>query len=425
MANAVGLRNLFRPTNAPPGASSERAAPLPAGSSYDTLDVETQLKTFNSVGMIFGIVSRISEAVASNEWAIYKDTDIEQKEPLKSHPALDLWNHPNDFYSRADLVETMMQHFDLAGETDLYVGYPEAFPNVRRPLELWPIRPDKIAPVVNKRTFLDGWGYKDSSFGWVPWRLDEVIQLKRPNPIDPYRGIGAVAAAMVDVYGAKAASAYNNAFFANSAEPGGIITFDQRLPDEEYDEFVKRWREQHQGVSQAHRVAVLERGTWTERKYTMRDMEFHAGRVANLDFIRQAFGYPKAMLGDTADVNKAAAIAGEYVFVRWIVKTRLDRIKGMLNGKLLPLYGTSGKGVMFGYSNPNPSDSDLERLDRDSDANRVSILVSAGFDPAAVLDYCGLPPMDWTAPAAGAAPAGGVTKVPETPTSGGGLGKNA
>ncbi len=373
---------------------------LPAGSSLDNLDAESQLKTFNHVGMIFAIVSRISEAVASSDWNIYKTTDTDQKEPLKSHAALDLWNNPNPFYSRADLVETMMQHFDLAGETDLYVGRSEQFPNVKTPLELWPIRPDKIAPVVSKKAFIEGWAYKDGSFGYVPWRNDEVIQLKRPNPVDPYRGIGAVAAAMTDIYGAKAASDYNNAFFKNSAEPGGIVQFDSRLPDEEYDEFVKRWREQHQGVSQAHRVAVLERATWIERKYTMRDMEFQAGRVANLDFIRQAFGYPKAMLGDTADVNKAAAIAGEYVFVRWIVKTRLDRIKGMLNRKLLPLYGTSGVGVMFGYANPNPDDGDSARLDRNSIAVAVKQLVDAGFDPAAVLEYYGLPPMGFERPAA-------------------------
>jgi HK97 family phage portal protein len=393
--NGIGFANLFRPNNAAPGATASRGR-IAAPTNVDALDIESYLRTFGSVGVIFAIVSRISEAVAAVEWNIYKSDDKLEETPLKSHIALDLWNNPNPFYNRADFVETVMQHFDLSGESDWFVGYPEAAPKMTRPLELWPIRPDKILPVPNAKTFLDGWAYRDASFGYVPWRLNEVIQLKRPNPLDPYRGIGPVAAAMIDVYGEKAAAAYNNAFFKNSAEPGGVIMFDERLPDEEYDEFIERWREQHQGAGNAHRVAVLERAQWIERKYTMHDMEFQEGRKNNHNFIRQAFGYPKSMLGDTEDVNKASAIAGEYVFVRWIVKTRLDRLKNALNYKLLPLFGNEGKGVKFGYSNPNPNDSDAERLDRDSDANRVKILTDAGYDPAAVLDFVGLPPMSNT-----------------------------
>lgn len=398
--SGIGIGNMFRPTNSPPGAGTPAGRPLVSdGGTFDTFDIETYLNTFGQTSVIFAIVARISEAVAAVDWNVYKATDLEEETPLIAHPASTLWNNPNPFYSRADFVETAMQHFDLAGETDWYVGRSVAFPSAMQPLELWPIRPDKVLPVTSPKKFIEGWAYREKGFGYIPWRLDELIQLKRPNPVDPFRGIGAVAAAMIDVYSAKAAAQYNSAFFKNSAEPGGIITFPDRLPDEEYDEFIKRWREQHQGPSNAHRVAVLEGATWTDRKYTMHDMEFVEGRKTNNDFIRQAFGYPKAMLGDTENVNKASAIAGEYVFVRWIIKTRLDRIKDVLNYKLLPLFGAQGKGVKFGYQNPNPADSDSQRLDRDSDAKRVKLLTDAGYDPADVLAYVGLPPMKWAAPA--------------------------
>lgn len=420
MTNAVGLRNIFRPTNNPPGATANRAAPLPSGQSLDQLDAEGSLRTFNTNGIIFAMVSRISESVAAVDWNMFKDTDLEEKEPLKQHMALDLWNHPNPFYNRADFVETVMQHFDLAGESDWYVGYSAKMPNLMQPLELWPIRPDKVAPVVSKEQFIDGWAYKDG-FGYIPWRNDEVIQFKRPNPLDPYRGIGPVAAAMVDVYGDKAAAEYNSMFFKNSAEPGGVVVFDERLPDEEYDEFVKRWREQHQGTSRAHRVAILERATWVERKYTMRDMEFQEGRKNSHDFIREAFGYPKAMLGSTEDVNKAAAIAGEYLFTRWIVKTRLDRLKNTLNFKLLPLFGPNGKGVKFGYQNPNPNDAESDRLERNSVATAVKTLVDAGYDANDVAEYYGLPKLGYSKPepkpAPGGAPAAPAAPAPGAPAS--------
>jgi len=47
------------------------------------------------------------------------------------------------------------------------------------------------------------------------------------------------------------------------------MKYDHVLEDDEFKRVTSRWREQHQGVAQAHRIAVIEDGAeWIERLLT-------------------------------------------------------------------------------------------------------------------------------------------------------------
>src|SRR5690606_31685077 len=117
--------------------------------------------------------------------------------------------------------------------------------------------------------------YTSPSGEQVPLAVDDVIFLRRPNPLDPYRGMSVVQTILMDIDATAASAEWNANFFRNSAEPGGIVEAERRLTDDEFSEFRARWAEQHRGVQNAHRVAVLENGLkWVDRKYTMRDMQF-------------------------------------------------------------------------------------------------------------------------------------------------------
>lgn len=380
---------------------------LTGGNGTELPSVARQLDAYAEVGILFAIVSRTAEGVAEADWGLYPRSDDSLDNPVTDHPAAKLWDNPNPFMDRAEFVETALQHFDLAGETDWYVSRSNTGLS-SRPMELWPVRPDRIRPVPHPDRFIEGWVYQPPGVDPEPWRNDEVIQITRPDPRNPYRGLSPIASAMTDFYGEKAAAAYNTMFFRNSAEPGGVIKFPERLDDERFEEFVERWRQQHQGVQNAHRVAILEGAEWIERKYTMRDMQFEELRKLNREFIRQAYGYPKSMLGDTEDVNKASAIAGEYVFVRWMVRPRLNRLKGALNSQLLPMFGKDTAAQFeFRFKTPVPADKELEIEELDSIATRAETLIRAGFAADDVANYVGLPQMAFERPET--APPGGST----------------
>ena len=357
-------------------------------------DVVSQLSTYEQVSTLHAIVNRTTEAVASVCWNLYRvprSGDVEGRRPVTRHPALDLLNRPNPFQTRMRFMRAAQQHAELAGEADLVVA---KHPDLGIPVELWLARPDRMHPVPDPEEFMRGWVYTGPQGETVPLELDEVIQVMAgPNPLEPYRGLSPVPAAMIDLEASQLAAQWNLNFFHNSAVPGGVIEVPRELKDAEFDRMLLRWREAHKGVANAHRVAILENAKFVPQSYTMRDMEFVGLRGLSREIIREAFGFPLPMLGGVQDVNKAAAWAAQVIFARWLVKPRLETWRETLNTFLLPMYGTLGERLMFDFENPIPEDREDDDRERTSKSTAVSQVVAAGAYLPDALEAYGLPAM--------------------------------
>jgi HK97 family phage portal protein len=355
---------------------------------------EAQMRAMGGSSTLYAIVDRICTTYAGVEWKLYRSAPSgrdEDRVEVTAHAALDLWNKPNAHMTGPSFRESAQQHEELTGEQWWVIAHHE---NSTLPLELWPVRPDRMEPVPDPEDFLVGYIYRGPSGERVPLGVDEVISLRRPNPLDPYRGMGVVQTILMDIDATRASAEWNANFFRNSAEPGGVVEVDRRLSDDEFSEFRTRWSEQHRGVSNAHRVAVLENGLrWVNRKYSMRDMQFTELRGVNREIIREAFGFPKPMLGATDDVNRANAEAAAYVFARWLIQPRLERVREMLNTRLLPMYGTTGRGLEFDFANPVPEDAEADARILQQRALATATLQGAGYAAVDVLKVTDLPDM--------------------------------
>lgn len=386
-------------------------APIPYVSSKSTgnLSFATPVKSSRSAalatmqanGTLFAIVDATSQGTASAVWRLWRKARsgrLEDRIEVTAHAALDLWKKPNDFFTQQEFVETGQQHNDLTGETWWVIARN---PRSTIPLEMWPVRPDKMEPVPSPTKYLTGYIYKGPDGEDIPLNLDEVIFIRRPDPQDPYRGIGPVQSILTDLDSAKYSAEWNRNFFLNSAEPGGIIKVDRRLTDDEFREMRMRWQEQHQGVAQAHRVALLEAGEWIDRKFSQKDMQFAELRGVSREIIREAFRFPVPMLGTSENVNRANADAAEVVFGRWLLVPRLDRIKQALNNDLLPLFGDTTKDLEFDYDRSSvvPDDVEAEANLLTSQVTAASGLIGLGFDALEVMEAVGLPKLTYTKPA--------------------------
>ena len=382
-------------------AASSRGGLFSTQSASGT--IESQLRTMGQVGVLFAIVDKLAGGVSAVKWKLYRKGAAEDdRTEVRAHPALTVLNRPNPFYTRQALFEAGQQHQDLTGEMWWIIARN---PRVNMPAEIWPVRPDKMQPVTSAENFIDGYVYSSPDGIKVPLRRDEVIFIRRPNPLDPYRGMGPIQSVLAYTDAEHYSAQWNRNFFLNGAIPGGIIEVENRLSDPEFDKMSARWREQHQGVSNAHRVAILEKAKWVDVNYTNRDMQFvELSRLAD-DKVRRAFGFPKPMLGDTEDSNRAVAQAAEYVFARWLIVPRLERIKAALNSELLPMFPGSD-GLEFNYESPVPEDEEAENAERNSKVAAVKILIELGFDPAAVLEWADLPALPYSKPAPPPAPTG-------------------
>lgn len=400
-------------------AAQVRSRPIPFNSQwnangglygYGTQDRFTMLQSMGFQGTLYAIIQLLSTgAQASGAWQLFRknrdgrvryttsDRGSDQRVEVLDHWALKLWNRPNDFMIGEEFREIGWQFMELVGEWYWVMNRGPSGTGV--PLEIWPVRPDRMEPVPDKRDFLKGWVYTGPNGEAVPLSVDEVIQLRYPHPTDPYRGLSAVQSILVDIDAAKYTAEWSRNFFLNSAQPGGLVQFAKRLTDEEFNEFTARWREQHQGVARGHRVGVLEQGAiWVPNTYSMRDMQFVEGRKVSSDMIRQAYRIHQAMLGNSDDVNRANAQTAEEVHVAWHEVTRLKRMRGALNHKYLDMFASTGKNVEFDFKDPTPTSSNDANDELTAKSAAASVLIEAGFEPQDVLEMVGLPAMRFVGP---------------------------
>lgn len=314
--------------------------------------LQVQLASMGTVGWLFAGVDRIASSVAAPEWRLLRRAGRDDEpEAVSDHPLWDLWDRPNPFETRFTFLEASSQHFELTGE----IWWLIVRDSRGVPAELWLLRPDRMRPIPHPTEYIAGYEYAIGG-ARIFLEREDVIFIKRPSPLDPYRGIGTVQAMLVDLGSERLAARWNRAFFENDATPGGIIRMDESMSDPEFDKAVQRWNDQHRGVSNAHRVAFIERGTFQERKYTMRDMQFGEMRRLSRDLILGALGISSAILGVSENVNRANAEASEVMFSRRVLVPRLTRIQMAANTQLAPAFDPS---LYFEYVDPTPADRQL------------------------------------------------------------------
>lgn len=379
-----------------------------------TRGLENQMRAYGELGILHSVVDRICEATSTSEWELYRKApsgDPDDRTVVEDHLAKRIWMRPNPFMASESFVEVFMNHRELTGEIWWLVSRD---PRASFPMELWPIRPDRIEPVPHPTEYISGYIYHGPDDEDVPLEVNEIIYDHKPNPLDPLRGMAPIQSVMTDAESARYSSQWIRSFFYNSAEPGGIIEVDKRLGDDEFRELRDRWDEQHRGVSRAHRVAILEQGKWVDRKFTMREMQMSDLRTDNREVVREAYGFPKPLLGTVEDVNRANAEAAEVLFTRWIQVIRLKRIRSLLNNFYLPMFGSAANNLEWDYKNPVPVNVELQSKERESKARGANWLIGAGYAPDDVTDAMELPNMRWVGPPQPLDPGGRADHTEET-----------
>lgn len=363
-------------------------------------DPAGELESYGEIGTLFGVVSTLATATSLVNWRLYRkaasglaEDRTEVTNPRESAP-LAVWNKPNAFMTRTEFVEAFQQHVDLTGEA-WWVVYKVG----TVPVELWPVRPDRMTPVPSIKDFIAGYVYTSPDGEQVPLRREDVIMIRWPSPLDIYRGMSPLPSLAGDIGNEEAQREWSEAFFRNSAMPGGIIkTGAAELADEQFDQLVERWNSAHRGVSNAGRVAVLEGAgaDFVPLAYSQKEMQYVEARGLTKQAILDAYGFPKFGIGDVQDVNRASADASRAYIAEAKTVPRLERIKGALNSDFLPLFGQDMPArYEFDYDNPVPPDAETQNATTTAKANAYATLVGAGVNPDDATDMLGLPRMRW------------------------------
>jgi len=315
----------------------------------------------SALGWVYASVSAIADNVAKVQYKLYKVEKNGDVAEVENHPAMDLLYRVNRFQTFLDHMWLSQQYLELTGEAPWFIDRGEN--GNGEPQNIMLLRPDlltiKQSKDKDKSAPIAKYIYKQEDGSTLEFEPSELVFLKYPDPVNPFRGKGTLQAAArtfdIDNY----AEEYNARFFYNSARPDSVLTTEQSLTDRQRKALRADISSLYRGPKNSQKVAILEKGLdWKPWSVSPKDMDFMAQQAFSRDKIFSIFRVPKVIVSITDDVNLANAKIAEYVFAKYTVKPKLNRIVSQLNEFYLPMFkGT--EGMFMSFEDPVPADIEL------------------------------------------------------------------
>ena len=358
-------------------------------SNPNAITKRTQLKS--NVGYVWTCVGAIAGEVGKIQFKIVKDNSRGDEVEIDNHPFITLLRKPNPFISQFVLFELTQAFIELTGEAFWYFRVGEVS---RKPKEIYLLRPDLVQVIMAKNGYITGYVYNLPSGEQVPLELDEVMHFKLPNPEDPSRGYGVVAAGQLYIQTEEYASRFTRNFLFNNARPSGILSVPQ-MNEDDFKQLKERWRSEYGSVDNAGKVAIVRNSevTFTQLGTGLEGIALETAKHMSRDDIMAMFRVPKPILGITEDVNRANAESSEYIFAKRVIDPKMYRIADTLETYIDKTYGDPS--ITVRYESPVPEDR-TSQLSEDTAAinmwkTRDEIRAEKGLGPTEGGDQFYLP----------------------------------
>jgi len=262
-----------------------------------------------NVGVVHTAVNRIAEDVSSlkitvQTWQRQKGGSKWVDDP--THPLALLLEQPYRAFDGASLRHVMQQHLCLLGRAALLVvdGTGGA------PTELHILYPHRLDAVPDPQNFISEYRYLGLSGEQQYLPVFEtrpnprgigVLEVRVPDPTNPYAGNSAVQAGSNSITLDAEVRAYGRFYFANNAMPGAVLESDQPYPGVDASRALREeWNQQYQGMYNAGKVAPLWGGLKLKSTApAFKDLAFPEITKATRQDILMHFGVPGPVLGYT------------------------------------------------------------------------------------------------------------------------------
>ena len=295
---------------------------------------------------VYAAVRLRAEAVTRPPLRVYRTESSGRRALVEpSHSVARLLERVNPWYTRADLWRA----------TEIYLClWGSAFWAIERgedgEPELWPLRPDRMAVIPDRRRYVRGFVYR-GAVEQVAYTPDEVVWLRYFNPLEEMAGLSPLAPARLSADMGHEGLHFNRHLLRNSARPDFLLLTNQEMNDAELEDFYARWEQRYQGPGNAHRPAVASAVRDVKTLgLSHRDIDFIQGLRWSLEEVSRTYGVPKLLLGDFERATYANVQASERMFWRNTVVPEVKFLEEQLNRALLPKLGYPQLTVEFDLS---------------------------------------------------------------------------
>lgn len=249
---------------------------------------------------VFACTRVLSESLGSLPLLMYARQE-RGKRLATEHPLFTLLRDlPNPEITSVEFRMWLMGH--LAGWGNAYAQIVRS--RSGQVLELWPMRPDRVTVYRQNDGWL--WYYYSPDPLAEPdvrkpenwYRFDEIIHL-RGLGFDGVMGYNPIRLMAQSFQMVKGAEAFSTKFYDNGARPGVVLKHPAKLSQPAYERLRNSWEARHQGVENAHRVAILEEGMGIEQiGIPPQDAQFIETMKFGRSQIASIFRVPPHMIGD-------------------------------------------------------------------------------------------------------------------------------
>ncbi len=245
---------------------------------------------------VFACVRLIAESVGMLPLVLYRRMQPRGKQRAIDHPLYTvLHDLPNPELTALELFENLAGHLAMWGNAYCEIEYDGA----GRRRALWPLRPDHVTVDIDAETNQRVYVFQLPSGEMVGLPRYRVWHV-RGWGTDPWVGKSPIALAREAIGLSLATEEYGARFFSNDSRPGGVLKHPARLTQEGAKRLRDSWNAAHSGLTNAHRVAVLEEGVeWQQIGIPPEDAQFLETRKFQEVQICQVYRVPPHMIGIT------------------------------------------------------------------------------------------------------------------------------
>ena len=379
------LSGLFRARDAPKNRMSGSAYSFFMGGS--TSGKRVNERTSMQMTAVYSCVRILSEAVAGLPLHLYVYTEGGSKEKAAEHPLYFLLHdEPNPEMTSFVFRETLMTHLLLWGN-----AYAQIIRNGKgEVLALYPLMPDRMSVDRDEKGRLY-YEYTTSSDD-APINKKSTVRLQPADVLhipglgfDGLVGYSPIAMAKNAIGMAIACEEYGAKFFANGAQPSGVLEHPGTIKDP--SRVRESWTQTFGGSQNANKVAVLEEGMkYTPISISPEQAQFLETRKFQINEIARIFRVPPHMVGDLekssfSNIEQQSLEFVKYTLDPWVSRWEQSMVRSLLteeekkqyfikfnvDGLLRGDYQSRMNGYAIGRQNGWMSANDireLENLDR-------------------------------------------------------------
>ena len=332
---------------------------------------------------VYACVRILAEAIASLPIHVYKHTDEGKEQDVNHQLYYLLHDEPNPDMTSFVFRETLMSHLLIWGN-----AYAQIIRDGRgQVLALYPLLPDRMTVkrddkgelyYVYQRSEEDNPNFKDK--GNIILKKSEVLHVPGLG-FDGLIGYSPIAMAKNAVGMTLATEEYGASFFANGANPGGVLEHPGILKDP--SKVRESWNQVYQGTNNSHKVAVLEEGMiYKTIGIPPNEAQFLETRKFQINEIARLYRIPPHMVGDLekssfSNIEQQSLEFVKYTLDPWVVRFEQAFQKALLlpdekktyfikfnvDGLLRGDYQSRMNGYAIGRQNGWLSTNDIRRLD--------------------------------------------------------------